>query len=133
MFIKRYNSINNLNNNKIHNNFFRYKKKYNNILIILLLCLGRYLYIKSLKGCDGDESKCTNNINYIIDDFYKCIYSSLIFLFSLFLIQIKLCSIYNLLIFFLILFELIIKDHGESFLNHGKLNFNKKYKFNIYI
>ena len=84
MLIKSYIKLNNLNNNKNHNNYFRFKKKYNNIFIILLLYIGRYLYIKSLKGCNGDESKCTNNITYIIDDLYKCIFSSIFFLISLF-------------------------------------------------
>jgi len=71
------------------------------------------------------------NLKYIEDDLYNCIYSSLYFIISLFLIQLKLCSIYNLLIILLILIELIIKDNGETFLNHGKLNLMGLFTFLI--
>ena len=94
-----------------------------NICTLILLLRGRYLYIKSLNGCDGNEFSCLNiGINYIIDDIYYCIKSCIYFLLVLFLIQLKLCSFYNFLLFIFIIVELILKDHGDTFNKHGILN-----------
>ena len=38
------------------------------------------------------------------------------------MIQLKLCSIYQLIAFFVVLIELIVKDRGDSILNHGIMN-----------
>ena len=88
------------------------------------LIIGRNFYIKSLKGCDGDEFKCVINssMKYILDDIYYCTHSVLYFLFFLFIFHLKLCSFYQLFIFALIILELIVKDNGDSFLHHGILN-----------
>ena len=90
----------------------------------MFLLAARKFYIKSLKGCDGDEFKCVINssMKYILDDIYYCTHSVLYFLFFLFIFHLKLCSFYQLFIFVLILFELIVKDNGDSFLHHGILN-----------
>ena len=102
-------------------NLFKY---INNIFALTLIFLGRYLYIKSLKGCYGDEYTCINfGLQYILDDIYYCLKSCFIFLIFLFLIQFKLCSCYLFIIFIFIMLELILKDHGQSLQNHGLLNF----------
>ena len=58
MFFKGYKKLNNLKNNKNNKKIFIFKKIFNNILIIIFFYFGRNLYIKSLKGCNGDEFKC---------------------------------------------------------------------------
>lgn len=69
----------------------REKKKYiKNFIGIFLLFIGRYLYVKSLKGCYGDEYTCVNfGIDKIIDDIYYCIKSSFVFIIFLFLLHLK--------------------------------------------
>jgi hypothetical protein len=103
----------------------REKKKYcKNFFGLLLLFLGRYLYIKSLKGCYGDEYTCANfGINKIIDDIYYCIKSSIIFIIFLFFLHLKVYSSKLIIIFFIVIIQLLYKDHGESYQNHGLLNF----------
>ena len=115
-----------LNNNK---KYFKklinlFKSKYLiNFICLCILYFGKYFYIKSLNGCDGEEFKCMNiNLQYIIDDINYCLLSGFCFLFCLFLIQMKYCSIYQLFIFVLIIIYLILKDHGDSIKNHGLLN-----------
>ena len=95
-----------------------------NLIALITLFTARKYYIKSLLGCNGDEGTCVlnNNIKYILDDIYYCTYSIFYFLCFLILIQVNLCSKYQLIIFLLIIIELIIKDHDDNFLHHGMLN-----------
>ena len=112
--------------------FNRFYKNIFNICTLIFLLIGRYLYIKSLRGCNGNEFSCLNiGIKYIIDDIYYCIESCIYFLLVLFLIQLKLCSFYNFLIFIFIIIELIYKDHGDTFNNHGILNLEALFLFLI--
>ena len=120
----------NKNNNTIKRKTFNYKKKItivyttlSNIIGFIILCIATFLYLKSLKGCNGNEFSCINySLKYIYDDIYYCMHSALYFLIFLFLIQIKICSIYQLLFFIIIISGLIYKDHDDSFSNHGILN-----------
>ena len=84
---------------------------FTNILAFVFLIIGRFLYIKSLKGCDGDEFICVinNDLKYILDDIYYCIHSALYFLFFLIFFHLKLCNKWQLLIFILIILQLILK------------------------
>jgi hypothetical protein len=93
-----------------------------NGLSILYLLYGRFLYIKSLKGCPKSEFVCLNEPKLIKDDINNCLNSIVYFIFVLFLIHMNICSFYILIILILIYIELTIRDHGENFLNHGKLN-----------
>ena len=66
-------------NFKIDNDFFNNKKKIKNFLInhsiksffnlltLVVIYIGRNLYINSLKGCNGNEFSCLINIQYIYD------------------------------------------------------------------
>ena len=102
-------------------NLFKY---INNIFALILIFLGRNFYIKSLKGCYGDEYTCIKfGLKYIYDDIYYCLKSCFIFWIFLFLIHFKLCSFYTFIIFIFIMLELILKDHGQSLQNHRLLNF----------
>ena len=106
-------------------NFFRsyLLKIILNISSLIFLFVGRKLYIKSLKGCDGDEFSCIiSNMKYIFDDIFYCTHSAIFFSCFLLLLHLKLCSFYQLYFFILIIFELIYKDRGNSFLHHGILN-----------
>jgi hypothetical protein len=77
------NKFKNKNNNKV-TNLLKYIK---NIAGLILLFVGRYFYIKSLKGCYGDEYACVNfGLNYILEDIYFCVKSSFFFIAFLFLI-----------------------------------------------
>lgn len=105
------------------------KRKINQIIIyfkeilgIFIIYKARYFYIKSLKGCNGNEHSCLINMKYINDGINYCIKSSLIFLFFIFLLQFKLFSFYQFILFIIIAFELIIRDRGNDFKNHGILN-----------
>lgn len=123
--------------NLIKKIFFFFKKFYKNLLknkyliiqriidisIIIMIFIGRYLYIKSLKGCKGNEYRCSINIKYIYDGINYCIISSFCFLWSLIIIQFKISSFYLLLIMIFILSEFYLKDFGYSFEHHGALNF----------
>ena len=100
--------------NKIH-----LKKIFLNILALINLLIGRYLYFLSLKGCAKTEYDCLFNIQYIIDDINNCVQSTFYFIITLFLIQMKLCSKYYTILIFVIFIEFIITDHGNNFLNHG--------------
>ena len=102
-----------------------------NVIAILYLLYGRILYIKSLKGCDQSEFACLNDLKLIKDGIKNCLNSIVYFLFVLFLIHMKICSFYILIIIILIYIELTIKDHGENFLNHGKLNLFALYSLTI--
>ena len=93
-----------------------------NILTILLLIKGRSLYIKSLKGCSTNEFLCINNLQLIKDGVKNCLNSTFYFIVTLFLIQMQICSFYIFIIVILIYIELVIKDHGDNFYSHGKLN-----------
>ena len=93
-----------------------------NFISILYLIFGRFLYIRSLKGCSKSEFDCLNDLQLIKDGINDCLNSIVYFTFVLFLIQLNLCSSYIIIILFIIYIELIIRDHGETFLNHGKLN-----------
>ena len=93
-----------------------------NFISILYLIFGRFLYMRSLKGCSKSEFDCLNDLQLIQDDINNCLNSIVYFTFVLFLIQLKICSSYILIILIIIYIELIIRDHGENFLNHGKLN-----------
>ena len=111
----------------IKNNFDFSKRKIfffvSEIISLVLLLYARAFYLKSLLGCDGDEFKCiVINIKYIYEDINNCLKSVLYFLVFLFIVQLKLCSKYLLIIFFLIIFELLLKDRGDTFLNHGMFN-----------
>ena len=46
-----------------------------------------------------------------------------IFFFFFFFFQFEACSRYQIIIFLLIIFEFKIKDFGDNFLHHGKINF----------
>lgn len=105
------------------------KRKINQILIyfkeflgIFIIYRARYLYIKSLKGCNGDEHSCLRNMQYINEGINYCINSSLFFLLFIFLLQFKFFSFYQFILFIIIAFELIIRDRGNDFKNHGILN-----------
>jgi hypothetical protein len=78
--------------------------------------------MRSLKGCSKSEFECLNDLQLIKDGINNCLNSIVYFIFVLFLIQLKICSSYILIILIIIYIELIIRDHGENFLNHGKLN-----------
>ena len=93
-----------------------------NFISILYLIFGRFLYMRSLKGCSKSEFECLNDLQLIKDGINNCLNSIVYFIFVLFLIQLKICSSYILIILIIIYIELIIRDHGENFLNHGKLN-----------
>ena len=104
-------------------------KKYKKIFMffiemvtLIIIFLGRYLYIKSLKGCNGDEFSCLHNIRFIYEGMTRCIKSSFLFILILFLIQIKISKKYNLIIIFFFFIEFIFKDRGNTFLHHGILN-----------
>jgi hypothetical protein len=100
------------------------KKHIKNFIGLVLLFIGRYLYVKSLNGCYGDEYTCVNfGIKKIIEDIYYCIAASFIFMIFLFLLHLKLYSSKYIIIFFIVIIQLIYKDHGESYQNHGLLNF----------
>ena len=91
---------------------------------LIILLYGRYLYIKSLLGCNGDEYQCiVMNITFIFDDINYCLKSIFFFWIFLFIFHLNLCSKYLLILFFLIIAELFFKDTGESFLHHGIFNF----------
>lgn len=61
-------------------------KSFYNIIAFIFLNIGTYLYLKSLKGCDGDEFSCINySIQYIYDDIYYCTNSALYFILFLFI------------------------------------------------
>ena len=113
--------INN-NINKIKKENKRFLKYFNEIIILIIIYIGRYLYIKSLIGCNGDEFSCLHNIKYIYDGINYCIKSSLLFLIVLFLIQLKIINYYSIIIVFIIFIEFIFKDRGSSFKHHGALN-----------
>lgn len=112
--------------NKNENSIFSYENKsiknIINFISILYLIFGRFLYIRSLKGCSKSEFDCLNDLKLIKDGINNCLNSIVYFIFVLFLIQLKICSSYILIILIIIYIELIIRDQGENFLNHGKLN-----------
>ena len=70
-----------------------------NFIALSFLLFARNLYIKSLLGCNGDEFKCiiSNKLDYILNDIYYCTHSAIYFLIFLFIIQLKLCSSYQLI------------------------------------
>lgn len=108
---------------KKKSNFNRIFKKFIiNCIVIFFLLIGRKLYIRSLKGCSKTEFECLHNLKLIKDGINNCLNSTVYFIFALFLIHMKICSFFILIILIIIYIELIIKDHGENFLNHGKLN-----------
>jgi hypothetical protein len=80
--------------NYIYLHIKREKKKYiKNFIGLVLLFIGRYLYVKSLNGCYGDEYMCVNfGIKNIVEDIYYCIAASFIFIIFLFLLHLKLYS-----------------------------------------
>ena len=99
--------------------------------IILLLC-GRKYYIKSLKGCDGDEFKCiVIKIRFIFDDIRYCFKSILYFILFLAFIHLKIYSKYQIIIFIIIIFEILLKDRGDTFLHHGFFNILALFTFLI--
>ena len=112
--------INNIN--KIKKKYKRFLKYFKEIIILIIIYIGRYLYIKSLIGCNGDEFSCLHNIKFIYEGINYCIKSSLLFLIVLFLIQLKITNYYNIIIVFIIFIEFIFKDRGSSFNHHGALN-----------
>ena len=114
---KRTKKIENNKNIKI-----KLKKYILDIIAFLYLVFGRFLYIKSLRGCDKSEFECLHNLQLIKEGIKNCINSTFYFIFTLFLIHMKICSSYLIIIIILIYIELIIRDHGENFLFHGKLN-----------
>ena len=99
---------------------------------IILLLYGRQYYIKSLKGCDGDEFKCiVIKIRFIFDDIRYCFKSILYFLLFLVFIHLKIYSKYQIIIFIIIIFEIVLKDRGDSFLHHGFFNILSLFTFLI--
>ena len=100
----------------------KFKKFIIDIIAILYLIIGRFLYILSLKGCNKSEFDCLHDLNLIKEGINNCIKSTFYFIFTLFLIHMKICSLFIIIIFIIIYIELIIRDHGENFLHHGKLN-----------
>ena len=124
MLIKTYED-NIISNDKFKNNSIfnkRFKKAIINFIVILYLIIGRILYIRSLKGCNKSEFDCLKNLKLIKDGINNCINSTVYFIFVLFFIHMRICSFLILIILILIYIELIIRDNGENFLNHGKLN-----------
>ena len=105
-------------------NFKNIAHFFGNVLAFFFLIIARNLYIKSLKGCNGNEFICiiNNNLKYILDDIYYCTHSALYFLCFLFLYQLKLCYRWQIFIFILIILQLIYIDRGDSFYHHGILN-----------
>ena len=97
-------------------------KLFLNILVLIYLLIGRYLYLLSLKGCNKSEYECLFDIQYIIDDINYCVRSTFYFTFVLFLIQINLCSKLYIILIFASFGEFILRDHDNNFLNHGILN-----------
>jgi hypothetical protein len=100
----------------------RFKKNIINFIVILYLIFGRILYIRSLKGCSKSEFDCLKNLKLIKDGISNCLHSTFYFILVLFFIHMRICSFFILFILILIYIELIIRDNGENFLNHGKLN-----------
>ena len=106
---------------------FSSENKYNlkfiiNCISILYLMYGRILYIKPLKGCSNSEFDCLNYLQLIKDSIKNCLNSIVYFIFALFLMQLKICFSYILIILIIIYIRLIIRDHGENFINNRKLN-----------
>ena len=99
-----------------------FKKYIFNFIVILYLIIGRILYIRSLKGCNKSEFECLHNLKLIKDGINNCLNSTVYFIVVLFLLHMKMCSFFILIILIIIYIELIIRDHGDNFLNHGKLN-----------
>lgn len=113
-------SSNNFKKKSIFNIIF--KKFIFNCIVILYLIIGRILYIRSLKGCSKSEFECLHNLELIKNGINNCLNSTVYFIIVLFLIHMKICSFFISIIIIIIYIELIIRDHGENFLNHGKLN-----------
>ena len=124
MIIKTDEDIIILNDEFKKNSIFnrRFKKAIINFIVILYLIIGRILYIRSLKGCKKSEFDCLQNLKLIKDGINNCLNSAVYFILVLFFIHMRICSFLILIILILIYIELIIRDNGENFLNHGKLN-----------
>ena len=69
------------------------KKYILDIIAILNLIIGRFLYIKSLKGCSKSEFDCLHDLQLIKEGIKNCLNSTFYFIFTLFLIHMKICSI----------------------------------------
>ena len=80
-------NINNKKYLKLTKNYFEYRKKIlivlKELITLLLIYIGRKLYILSLKGCNGNEFSCLHNINYIYIGMNRCIKSSIIFIINI--------------------------------------------------
>ena len=98
------------------------KKYILDIIAILNLIIGRFLYIKSLKGCSKSEFDCLHDLQLIKEGIKNCLNSTFYFIFTLFLIHMKICSINITIVIIIIYIELVLRDHGENFQHHGKLN-----------
>ena len=119
------NKKNNKKENEIKNEIIlkqRFDKYYLEIVAFCYILVGRFLYILSLKGCSKSEFDCLNDLSLVKRGINNCVSSTFYFIFVLFLIQMRLCLIYYLILIIVIYIELVIRDHGENFLNHGLLN-----------
>ena len=94
------------------------------IPIILLMAISIYLYKKSLKGCDLEESVCleAENIKKFYKHGYKLFLCSLIVAFILLLMFYNLISIFIEIPFFGIYIYLFYTYQGVDLKNHGIYN-----------
>ena len=94
------------------------------IPIIFLMLISFYLYIKSLKGCELEESECleASNIKKFYKHGYKLFLCSVIVGFILLLMFYNLISIFVEIPFLLIYVYFFLTYQGVDLKNHGVYN-----------
>ena len=120
-----------LSNDKRFKNIQKEQRKRNKEIKILLLkefilfiiiILSIIKYKKSLKIIVQEERDVDMDPSFFMKLFYDCIKSSLYIIFALFLIEFKICKIYQLFIIIIVYILFFITNRGQNLDGHGTLN-----------
>ena len=92
-------------------------------LIIIIFFVSYYLYFLSLEKCELKSHICSMKVEWIHKKIKQGIYSSLLLIFLIELMIIKVISKKHLIHIFIIFLLFYIYSHGSNFKNHGLFNF----------
>lgn len=105
------------------------KKKNETVLIILkeiilfiIIAISIIKYIESLKTTDQDEKDFDMDPSFFMGLIYDCFFSALFVTIALFLIEFKICKIYQLLTIIIVYLGFFICFRGENLDGHGTYN-----------
>ena len=91
-------------------------------ILFIIIILSIIKYKKSLKTIVQEEKDVDIDPSFFMGLFYDCIKSAFLTIIALFLIEFKICKVYQLSIIIIVYFLFFILNRGQNIDGHGTLN-----------